>query len=139
MYQHFLDAAKKEGITESFIKLIIEKKDQILLLETGEMNRFYDFPFGIIKEKESMSSAIQRISIETISLKIKNISSFLTFRDDESKRRYFYFIVEVFDPEDIFLKERHSYGWANPKDVFGYPIKEDLREILDLYIKIKQL
>jgi ADP-ribose pyrophosphatase YjhB (NUDIX family) len=139
MFQHFLDAAKKEGITEYFIKLIIEKKDQILLLESGEMNRFYDFPFGKIKEKESMSSAIQRVSIETISLKIKNISRFLTFRDDESKGRYFYFIVEVFDPEDIFLREHHSYGWANPKDVFGYPIKEDLREILDLYIKIKPL
>ena len=39
--------------------------------------------------------------------------------------------------EDIILSKHRGFGWVEPKEAFGYPIKEDLREILDLYLKIR--
>ena len=137
MYQHFIQQAHDKKIRNLLIKLFVEKNGKLLVLQSQGEARSYDLPSGTIIQEESISQAIQRILVETISLSLKEVVSFVTFRDNALFERTFYFIVTVHDPEDLLLRKEHAFGWVDPKELFGYPIKDNLREILDLYLKIK--
>ena len=143
MFGHLLAEAQADSVEYCEAVLLVEKNEKILLLEKFPVagQGFYELPSGVIKEQESLQQAVRRVLIETISLSLKRVVRFLTYRDflkNNKKGRAFYFIVEVNDPEDIALSKHHSFGWIEPKEAVGYPITEDLREILDLHMKIKE-
>jgi ADP-ribose pyrophosphatase YjhB (NUDIX family) len=129
---------------ESMIKLLIEQGDLLLFLDNAinTERSFYELPSGSVYPDESQQQALQRILMETVRLSLKNVVKLLIYKDSFIQDRFtrtFYLIIEVHDPEDIFLTGHRGFGWVEPKEAFGYPIKEDLREILDLYLKTKQL
>lgn len=142
MFGNLLNKAQADSIVYCEIDLLVEKNQKVLLLEKAPIagQGFYELPMGSIKEGETLQQAIQRILIETIGLSLKKVVRFLTHKDflKNEKTRTFYFVVEVNDPEDINPNKYHSFGWVEPEEAVGYPIKEDLREILDLHMKIKQ-
>jgi 8-oxo-dGTP pyrophosphatase MutT (NUDIX family) len=149
MFGHLLTQAKEDLIKECRVSLLVEKITSgreltLLLIEQLPLRgqQGYEFPSGKVREVESLSQAIQRVLMEETSLSLNKVSQFLISKDSltgSASKRIFYFLVEVKDPEDIILGHHHSYAWVSPKEAVGYPISEDLREIVDLYIKIKQL
>lgn len=129
---------------ESIIQLLVEKGETLLFLNNSinPEKSFYELPSGSVYPGESQQQALQRILMETVRLSLKNVVKLLTYKDNLKANeliRTFYFIIEAHDSEDIMLSKHSGFSWVEPKEVFGYPIKEDLREILDLYLKIKQL
>lgn len=141
MFGYLLGEAESDLVSCCKVDLLVEKNGKILLLEKVPIvgQGFYELPSGVIKQQESLQQAIQRILVEITSLVLKRVVKFLTYKDSlttDGKERAFYFIVEANDPEDIALSKHHGYGWVEPKEAPGYPIKEDLREILDLHMKI---
>jgi hypothetical protein len=139
-----LDEAKKEGIELFEVAIFVKKNETFLLLENNQgPNRFFFDPvIGSIKEGESWPIALERVLLQKVGLALKKVIKYVAFRDLSSsskKIRRYYFVVEVYDPEDLNLKEYHSYAWVELLDAVGYPVREDLREILDLLIKIKEL
>ena len=129
---------------ETVIELFVEKEARLLFLENAlDPERvFYELPSGSVYPEESQQQALQRILMETVRLSLKEVARLLTYKErikEGKTTRTIYFIVDIHDPEDIILNKHRGFGWVEPKEAFGYPIKEDLREILDLYLKIKQL
>ena len=118
------------------IRLLIEQGGRLLLVENidNPQASFYEWPSGFLQEGKTRQQAVQRILMETLNLSLKNVIKHLISKDALDC-----FLVEVYDPEDIVLKKHQSFGWVEPKEIFGYPIKDDLREISDLYLKIKGL
>lgn len=142
MFGYLLSQAGKDLVALCVVQLLVERKDTLLLLEEPLSigQGFYELPSGFVKQEESFQQAIQRILVQEISLSLKKVIKLLTYRDsveNQKKKRDFYFIVEVNDPEDITLSKHHGFAWKEPAEAVGYPIREDLREILDLYMKIK--
>ena len=121
-------------MNENVFFVIVEKGEKILLLEDffGE----FHLPFGMIINHESINQALLRAMMDQVCLSVKNIKREFTAKDLKNRSRIF--VIEVVDPEDLLLKEYKGYGWVDPKEAFGYPIKEDLRKILDLYLKLMQ-
>jgi hypothetical protein len=139
-----LDEAKKEGIELFEVAIFVKKNETFLLLENnlGPNRFFFDPVIGEIKEGESLPIALERVLLQKIGLLLKKVIKYIAFRDvsfPSKKLRRYYFVAEVHDPEDLNLKEYHSYAWVELVDAVGYPVREDLREILDLLIKIKEL
>lgn len=136
--EKLLSDAKKEGIHNIQVALIVEKNGKILLIEPKSfgVSEAFTFPELNVLPNETLQQAICKASLVYLNLSIKNIKRFLTFKDSHEQMRIFYFIVEVSDPEDLQLKEHKSFAWVEPKESFGYPIKERTREILDLYQRV---
>lgn len=142
MFGHLLAEAESDSISYCEVVLLVQNNSTILLLEKPVISgqSFYELPSGLIKQEESLQQVVQRVLMESVSLSLKRVVTFLTHRDyfkNDKKKRAFYFIIEANDLEDIALSNHHSFGWIEPKEAVGYPIREDLREILDLYIKLK--
>ncbi|MCH9630061.1 MAG: hypothetical protein S4CHLAM37_00530 [Chlamydiia bacterium] len=140
MFGHLLKDAKKDSITDVEVAILARKKDELLLLEEPYLNRqnFYHLPKGRIKEGETISQALHRVLMEETLLAASEVEKFLAYQDTETetgKKRSFYFVVSVVDPEEIQAKKYHSYAWAVPTEAVGYPIKDELREMLDLYMR----
>ena len=89
-----------------------------------------------------MQQAIQRILMMQSSLSLKQVVRFLTYKDgikNKKRERTFYFVVEAHDLEDIIAREHHGFTWVKPIEAVGYPIREDLREVIELYMELKKL
>lgn len=136
--EKLLSDAKQEGMQNIQVALIIEKNDKILLIEPKSfgVSQAFTFPELSVLPNETLQQAICKASLVYLNLSIKNIKRFLTFKDTQEQKRIFYFVVEVNDPEGLQLKEHKSFAWVDPKESFGYPIKESTREILDLYQRV---
>lgn len=114
------------------IILLVEKNHQLLVLEDawGE----YHFPKGEKLEKETINQSIERVLMEETGLNEKKVLQEVpSAKKDDLK----IFVIQAHDPEDLMAKGYKGYGWAEPSEIFGYPIKEDLREVLDLYLKFR--
>jgi hypothetical protein len=131
--------AQQEGIQHLQIALLVEKNGKILLLEpiSFGLAKAYTFVHKEVLSSQTLQQAIQAASLQVLNLSVKQIKRFLTYKDSDPSTRVFYFIVEVFDPEDLKLSSHQSYGWVDPEESFGYPIQEQTREILDLYCKTR--
>ncbi len=141
MFGNLLTIAKNEGVLAFELSLLLHKPDGFLLLENSPLTQsgFYEPPQGAIRENESINQAIDRIVMEKTNLKLESIEKLLCFFDTdekEPKTRRFYFICKALDPEDIQLSAHHGYTWIKPEDAVGYPIKDELREAFDLYMKM---
>ena len=136
--EKFLLEAKKEGIINIQVALIVEKNEKILLLEQRNVGLSQAYTFVELKvlPNETLQQAISKASLLYLNLSIKEIKRFLTYKDSNEKTRTFYFVVEVSDSEDLQLKQHTSFAWIDVKDSFGYPIEERTREILELYQKV---
>ena len=137
MYKNLLEDAKKDKIKDFEVVLIVKNKDQILLLE-NPINKTYEMPYKKLNKDESIQQAIQRAAIETLSINLNEIITYLGHFDKKEKditTREFYFIVTVEDPSLIQLKEHSGYSFLTPEDAAGYPISDHLRETIDLYLK----
>ncbi|PCI93706.1 hypothetical protein COB11_04875 [Candidatus Aerophobetes bacterium] len=140
MFGHLLKDAQKDSIADVEIAIFALRKDELLLLEEPYFNQqnFYHLPKGKIKKDETISQALHRVLMEETLLAVSEVEKFLAYQDTETdagKKRSFYFVVRVVDPEEIQAKKYHSYAWAVPTEAVGYPIKDELREMLDLYMK----
>ena len=136
--EKLISNAKQEGIQNIQVALIVEKNDKILLIEPKSfgISQAFTFPEINVLPNETLQQAICKASLVYLNLSIKHIKRFLTFKDAQEKKRIFYFVVEVNDPEDLQLREHKSFAWVELKESFGYPIQERTREILDLYQRV---
>lgn len=140
MFSDLLVNAKKEGVQSCSVACLVEKNDQILLLELYPIHGqgYYELPYYVITHEDSMLEVIEKSLVLNLNLSLSKVIRFLTYKDDLHKRkRTFYFVVTVKDPEDIVLKKHHSFAWVDLEEVMRYPIDESLREVLDLYKDLK--
>lgn len=140
MFGHLLKDAEKESIKEVEVVLFAKKQKELLLLEEPflEGQNFYHLPKGLVKKDETIFQALHRILMEEALLAVEEVEKFLAYQDIATKngiKRSLYFVVKVQAPEDIQAKKYHSYAWVDPKEAVGYPIKDELREMIDLYMK----
>ncbi|MCB1082952.1 MAG: hypothetical protein KDK61_01465, partial [Simkania sp.] len=57
---------------------------------------------------------------------------------DVGQDRYYHFVTEVKDPCSIEQNTKVAYAWLETQEAVGYPITDDLREMLDVYAKMQQ-
>ncbi|MCB1106972.1 MAG: NUDIX domain-containing protein [Chlamydiia bacterium] len=137
MYKNLLESAHEEGITEVTIDVLVQKGDgKILLVENMEGNDpFYHFPIALVKKDETIPQAIQRAVTENTGMEMKEVVRYLGHYD-HSGVRHLNFVIEVKDPYSLEGTKKLIYAWLDVQEAVGYPIRDELREILDLYAKI---
>lgn len=142
MSSHLLKEAMSQGIQVCDVAAIVELKDTILLLEQYPLNQqgLWEVPCGVVLKDESLQQALQRVLMDNLNLFLKKVTKSIIYKDREEegkKKRIFYFAVEVQDPEELITKKHHGFSWTEVGEAFSHPIQEELREVLDLYIKMK--
>lgn len=136
MYKNLIEEAHKEGLEKIVIETIIQKDGKVLLIEVlGVGDSFYEFPNADLKEGESISQAMERAVTEKTAMQLKDVKSYLGHYDKEGIRHY-HFVVEVKDPYSLENNSAIAYAWLDVQEAVGYPITDELREMLDLYNKI---
>lgn len=136
MYKNLIETAHAEGFQEVVIDALVCKEDgQVLLVEDllGS-DRFYHFPYAQVKEGESIPQTIQRAVTENTAMTIKEVKRFLGHYDREGKR-HLSFVVEVQDPFAVEENKSISFAWLDVREAVGYPIHDEIREMLDIYTK----
>ncbi len=136
MYKNLIEEAHKEGLEKIVIETIIQKDGKVLLIEVlGMGDSFYEFPNADLKEVESIPQAMERAVTEKTAMQLKDVKSYLGHYDKEGIRHY-HFVVEVKDPYSLENNPAIAYAWLDVQEAVGYPITDELREMLDLYNKI---
>ena len=136
MYKNLIEVAREEGIKVVVIDALIRKGDgKVLLVENlqGE-DLFYHFPCAQVKEEETVPQAIQRAVTENTSMEIKEVLRYLGHYDVDGKR-HLNFVVEVRDSFSVEENKSISFAWLDTQEAVGYPIRDETREMLDLYSK----
>lgn len=136
MYKNLIEAAREDGIEEVVIDALVRKEDgKVLLVEDlRSENPFYHFPYAQVKDEESIPQAIQRAVTENTAMEIKEVLRYLGHYDVGGKR-HLNFVVEVNDPFEVEENKSISFAWLDVQEAVGYPIRDDVREMLDLYSK----
>lgn len=136
MYKNLIEEARKEGLEKIVIEAIIQKDGKVLLIEVlGVGDSFYQFPNADLKKGESISQALERAVIEKTAMQLKEVKNYLGHYDKEGSRHY-HFVVEVKDPYSLEDNTTIAYAWLDVQEAVGYPIADEVREMLDLYNKI---
>jgi len=138
MDRHLIDEAKEDGMKEVVVSAIIEnQKKQILLIENLEAQKlFYRLPSAKVAPNESIQQALQRaVGLETM-MEISEVKSYLGHYDRKGNR-FYHFIVEVKDPYAVETNTKMAHAWLDVQEAVGYPIWDEVREMLDLYVKSK--
>ena len=135
MYKNLIEEAHKEGLEKIAIETVIQKSGKILLIEElGRGDSFYGFPKADLKEGESISQALERAVTERTAMQLKDVKRYLGHYDKDGRRHY-HFVVEVNDPYSLEDNATIAYAWLDVQEAVGYPITDELREMLDLYNK----
>ena len=136
MYKNLIEAAREEGIKEVSIDALVCKEDgKVLLVEDLQsVNPFYHFPCVRVKNEETIPQAIQRAVTEITAMEIKEVLRYLGHYD-VGLRRHLNFVVEVNDPFAVEENKSISFAWLDVQEAVGYPIQDEVREMLDLYSK----
>ena len=110
MYKNLIDEAKKEGIENIVIAVIIQNAmGKILLIEDLEKEKsICEFPSATLKKKELIPQALQRAITENTAMELKEVLAYLGHYDLEGKR-YFHFIAEVKDPYALEENTKIAY------------------------------
>ena len=139
MYTNLIDEAKKEGIEKIHVAALIRNaEDRVLLIEKVlQEKQVYEFPTADLKEGESLQQALQRAVLEETTMELGEVKAYLGHYD-VGKERYYHFVTEVKDPYSIEQNTKVAYAWLETQEAVGYPITDDLREILDVYAKMQQ-
>lgn len=135
MYKNLIEEAHKEGLEKITIEAVIQKDGKVLLIEElGMGETFYHFPSADVKEKESIPQALQRAVTAKTAMQLKEVKRYLGQYDRDGVRHY-HFVVEVDDPYSLEENVNIAYAWLEVQEAVGYPITDQLREMLDLYNK----
>ncbi len=133
MYKNLIEEARKEGIEKLAIEALVQKDGKVLLIEElGKGESFYGFPAASLKEEESIPQALQRAVTENTAMQLKEVKSYLGHYDQDGIRHY-HFVVEVNDPYSLEENTNIAYAWLEVQEAVGYPITDEVREMLDLY------
>jgi len=138
MYKNLIDDAKNEGIEQIVVETIIQKDTgEILLIEDLEVEKpIYGLPSADIKKGESIPQTLQRAITLQTAMELKEVMAYLGHYDQDGVRHY-HFVTEVKDPYSLEENTKIAYAWLNIEDAVGYPITDNLREMLDLYARFK--
>lgn len=135
MTQNLVEMAKKEGINHVIVEAVIQKEGKILLIEPlGNGNVFYQFPHAEVLEGETIQQALQKAITWQTAMELKEVKRYLG-QYDKKGSRHLHFVVEVKDPYSVEEKTSIAFAWVEARDGVGYPITDELREMLDLYMK----
>jgi ADP-ribose pyrophosphatase YjhB (NUDIX family) len=139
MYTNLIDEAKKEGIEKVHVAALVRnKKNQVLLIEKVlQAKPIYEFPTADLKEGETIQQALQRAVLEETAMELGEVKAYLGHYD-VGRDRYYHFVTEVKDPCSIEQYTKIAYAWLETQDAVGYPITDDLRDMLDVYAKMQQ-
>lgn len=140
MVKNLIDAAQREGIKEIFISAVIRKDTQVLLIrEQLQAKTVYRFPTAEIIEGESIPETLQKAITEETGMSLKSVIAYLGHYDQKiegNNVRYYHFVAEVVDPYSVESNTRFSYAWLEVQEAVGYPITDQLREMLDQYSRM---
>ena len=115
---------------------VVQKSGKVLLIEVlGMGDSFYELPNADLKEGESIPQALERAVTVKTAMQLKDVKSYLGHYDKEGIRHY-HFVVEVKDPYSLEDNASIAYAWLDVQEAVGYPINDELREMLDLYNKV---
>lgn len=135
MAQNLIEEAKKEGMNKVIVEAVIEKEGKILLIEPlGEGETFYTFPNMEVLEGETVQHALQKAITLKTAMDLKEVKRYLGHYDKEGIR-HLHFVVEVKDPYSVEENSSIAFAWVEVQEGAGYPITDELREMLDLYVK----
>jgi len=139
MYKNLIEEARKEGFEEIVVETILQKDDGSILLtqDLQVVNPIYGLPSAELKKGEAISQGLQRGIMENTAMQLKEVKAYLGHYDLDGKRHY-HFIAEVLDPYSLEENTNIAYAWLSVEDATGYPITDELREMLDLYAKFKK-
>ena len=137
MYKNLIEEAKSAGLEHIVIKVLIQKEGkQVLLVEDLKRPQsVYELPSASLKEEETIPQALQRAVTEMTSMQMKEVIAYLGHEDFEGARHY-YFVVEVKDPYSVEENTKIAHAWLELQEAVGYPIRDQLREMLDRYAKL---
>ena len=132
MYKNLIEAAREEGFKEVVIDALVCKGDgKVLLVEDLQgVDPFYHFPCAQVKDEETIPQAIQRAVTENAAMEIKEVIRYLGHYDVDGKR-HLNFIVEVNNPFAVEENKSISFAWLDIQEAVGYPIRDEVREMLD--------
>lgn len=138
MYKNLIDDAKKEGIEQIVVETIIQKDTgEILLIEDLEVEKpIYGLPSADIKKGETIPQTLQRAITLQTAMQLKEVMAYLGHYDQDGVRHY-HFVTEVKDPYSLEENTKIAYAWLSIEEAVGYPITDNLREMLDLYARFK--
>jgi len=128
---NLLKQAEKDRISEVVVRTLIRSGGQLLLVERSVAGE-YLVPEALVKNDESVTQAIERGVMEWLGQRVNEVLEYLAARDENGKRRL-YFIVEIDEPRSVEATSKHPVVWLDPSDAVGYPVSDELREIIDLF------
>lgn len=136
MYKGLIDEAKKDGMEKIHVAAFIRNAaDQILLIEKLLQEKaIYALPMVTVKEGETIQQALERGIMEGTSMEIAEVKAYVGHYDIGKERTY-HFLIEVKDPYSLESNTNIAYAWLETQEAVGYPITDQLREMLDVYAK----
>ena len=136
MHESLIDEAYASGMKGVVIEALVVKEDgKVLLVESlAGSDRFYHFPNANVKKGESISQALQRAVMDVAPIGIKNVLRYLGHYDAHLLR-HLRFAVLASEPYAIEGNKSVSFAWLEFQEAIGYPIHDETRETLDLYLK----
>lgn len=139
MAQNLIEDAKKQGISRMHVAAFVKNgAGKILLIEELLMDHaIYRLPTAKLKTGETLQQALQRGIMEETSMVLSNVISYLGHYDSGAKRT-FHFIIEVQDPYSLEAKHEIGHAWLEPQEAVRYPIRTELREMVDVYTKYQK-
>lgn len=139
MYTNLIDEAKKGGMQKVYVAgLVRNASGQLLLIEKVlEEKQIYYFPVVEVRKGETVQQALQRAVMEETNMQLSDVKAYLGHYDIE-KERTIHFVVEVKDPYAIEQYTEVAYAWLETQEAIGYPISDEIREMLDIYAKMQE-
>ena len=135
MTQNLIDDAKKDGMERVVVEAVIQNEGKVLLIEPlGKGVAFYTFPNEEVLEGETIQQVLQKAVTLKTAMELKEVKRFLGHYDKEGIR-HLHVVVEVKDPYSVEEKSSIAFAWVEIQEAVGYPITDELREMLDLYVK----
>ena len=136
MYSHLIEEAKEVGITSNHVAaLIVNREGKILLIKEDLSEKpTFSLPTADIKEEETIQQALQRAVLEETFMELAEVKRYLGHYDIE-RDRYYHFITGVKDPYSLESNAKIAYAWLDAQEAVGYPIIDQLRDMLDIYAK----
>ncbi len=121
-----LDTARKDGIERKSVKLVIKKKNTVLMLKRAKNDHFpdlYELPGGSLNENEDIFTGAKRELYEETGFLIQDFISQLKNIDfnsisNQKKCRQYTFIVLPIGKDIILNPNEHSeYKWVSSAEL----------------------
>ncbi|NGX50915.1 MAG: hypothetical protein K1060chlam2_00767 [Chlamydiae bacterium] len=132
--KNLVEVAREEGFEKIVVEMFVRKESgEILLIEEGG---FYGLPSALLESGETIQQALQRAVTLKTAMEMKEVVAYLGHYDS-GEVRHFHFVGKVNDPYSLERSDAHAFAWLTVADAVGYPIRDELREMLDLLAKLK--